>query len=65
MDELLQAGQALDPLREMQFDMPGNIGGLGLINGSPLGYIGAECVRLRSRMFPGVMRIGYSNGRIG
>lgn len=30
MDELPQAGQALDPLREMQFDMPGNVGGLAL-----------------------------------
>lgn len=30
MDELLQAGQALDPLREMQFGIPGNIGGLAL-----------------------------------
>lgn len=30
MDELLQAGQAVDPEREMQFDMSGNIGGLAL-----------------------------------
>lgn len=37
MDELLQAGQALDPLREMQFDMAGNIGGLAFINGPPFG----------------------------
>lgn len=28
MDELLQAGQALDPSREMHFGMSGKIGGL-------------------------------------
>lgn len=27
MEELLQAGQALDPEREMQFDMPDKFGG--------------------------------------
>lgn len=44
MDELLQAGQELDPLREMQFDMAGNIGGLAFINGPPFWVISARNV---------------------
>lgn len=43
MDELSQAGQALDPEREMQeLDMPGRIG--GLVSNRPLWVIDAECV---------------------
>jgi hypothetical protein len=40
IDALLQAGQALDPEREMQFDMPDKFGGPY----RPLWVISAECV---------------------